>query len=203
MIQKFNLNIKSFFNKNIINFQNTLTLNEFQLLETFLLNHLSSSNFHSHYNEICKSPNMKYLLSYERNYITFQNNCIMEETCLIPVVYCNNCNHCHALLPNLFIAPYCQYSISFILCVLYDKECSNLTVENILEKYRISKSTLYRWIEKFKLYLTYFLQLRSKHSNHIFICFLDRFDETLQDLFDICANTLFQTKCILYKPSPS
>lgn len=192
MIQNFILNIKSIFNKKTFNFLEPLTIKEFELSETYCLNHLNCSTAHSHKGEICKSPNMKSVLTYPRNYIAFHSGAIIEKRCNIPVVYCRNCKHHHAILPNFAIVPYCQYSIFFILSVLYDKNVNKLTVESIIKKYNISKSTMYRWLEKYKYYYSIFQQLRNKYSMLFFTCLIDHYEEIIIDLFDICAQSMFQ-----------
>lgn len=202
MIQNFIINIKNIFNKNIINFQNPLSLAELQSLESYCLNNLKTSSFHSHRGTVCKSPNMKYFKSYNRNYIIFCNNSIVEGQCSIPVLYCSSCKHYHAVLTHFFIVPYCQYSIPFILCVLFDKYCRNLTVEEIVNKYNISTSTLYRWIKKFSFYLSYYRQLRNKYSMNLFISLLYCFTEVMNDLFDISAHAVFQYNRSLYSSPP-
>lgn len=202
MIQNFIINIKNIFNKNTINFQNPLSPKELQSLESYCLNNLKTSSFHSHHDTVCKSPNMKYFASYTRNYITFCNNTVVEEKCSIPVVYCSSCKHYHAVLTHFFIVPYCQYSIPFILCVLFDKYCTSLTVEEIVNKYNISTSTLYRWINKFSFYLNYYRQLRNKYCMNIFISLLYCFTEIINDLFDISGHSLFQHDRNLYSSPP-
>lgn len=197
------LNIKSLFNRNKINFLNPLTLDEFQALESHCLNTLSSSNGHYHKGQLCKSPNMNYILSYQRNYITFYNNSIIEERCIIPVLFCDSCKHYHAILSNFSIVPHCQYSIFFILCVIYDKEVNKLTVENVIEKYQISISTLYRWLKKYAYALSIYHHLRNKFHMHFFVCLLDHYEEVILELFDICTESLFQHNRSLNQHPPT
>ncbi len=147
MLQSFSILIKDIFNSNTINFLSPLSHQEFQALETYCLNHYQKASFHSHDGEVCYSPNLKYILSYRRNYITFRNNNVIEGTASIPVLYCENCRHYHAILPCQFVVPYCQYSIPFIFYVIYDKKYSSLTVEKISEKYGIAPATIYRWMK--------------------------------------------------------
>ena len=91
MIQKFNLIIKRFLDKNNFDFKTPVTLDDFQALETFCLNNLSLSVFHSHDRSICKSPNFHYVQSYNRYYIYYHNNEVIIHQCKIPVIYCENC----------------------------------------------------------------------------------------------------------------
>lgn len=193
MIQSFNFLIKDIFNSHLINFLNPLTIDEFQSLEIYSMNHLYRSPFHSHGNEKCKSPNLRYILSYTRNYITYKNNQIIENTIDIPVFYCENCEHYHAILPISLISPYCPYSIPFVLCVLYDKHISKLTIDELVEKYQISVSTIYRWEHKFKDLFNYYWMLRNKYEMTFFLSLLYSYEEIISDIFDISGFTLFQT----------
>lgn len=77
----------------------------------------------------------------------------MRELLRFLFFYCSNDGHYHSLLPLDTIVPYCQYSLSFILCAVFDKLYSLLTVEEIVYKYSISKSTIYRWVEKYSIYM--------------------------------------------------
>lgn len=202
MIQNFIINIKSLFNKNQINFLNPLTLDEFQTLESHCLNNLSKSTTHSHKGKTCKSPNMEYFLSYQRNYIYYHNNECVEKVCEIPVVYCNSCKHFHAILPNYCIVPYCQYSIFFILCVLYDKKYNNLIIEDIADKYNISISTIYRWEKKYMYFFSIYKRLRNRYHMNLFIGLLSHYEEIIIEIFDLCGQSLFQHNRNLNSPPP-
>lgn len=200
MIQHFSISINKFFNSKSINFLDPISAYEFQLLESYYMNQLNSAPFHSHEETVCKSPNLKYVLSYTRHYITFKNGVVTEETITVPVFHCDNCSFYHALLPIHFIVPYSQFSLSFILSVLLDKKFSTLTVEKILSKYDISKTTMYRWIKKFSFYLRYYQHLRNKYRTSIFVSLLYCFEELITDFFVSIGTTLFQTNRTLNKP---
>lgn len=200
MIQKFNIDINTIINNKSISYLNPLTLDEFTKMEKYLSNHLDISGYHYHNAILCKSPNLKNVRIYQRNYITFTNNKVNEGMIDITVVYCSSDGHYHAILPLNIIVPYCQYSLSFILCVIFDKFYSSLTVEEIVDKYHISKSTVYRWMEKYSAYLSYYYRLRNKYRYSIFIPLRYLFGEVLNDIFDMCGKTLFQRDCKLFKP---
>ena len=57
---------------------------------------------------------------------------------------CKNCSHTHAILPD-FIVPYSQYSLTFILRVLYVYFLQSKSVESLCEWAQITPSMLYRW----------------------------------------------------------
>lgn len=81
---------KKFFN-NISSFLdlNDLVINEFN---TFCMNSLNDIPYHSH-----KSLNC----SYSRSFIVYKDNTVTTHSISIPVFYCGNCNHYHALLLSL------------------------------------------------------------------------------------------------------
>lgn len=197
MIQQFYLSIKNFFNSRTVNYHHPLSADELQSLNTYLMNHMEHASFHSHNGDTCRSPKLHYTFSYGRNYITSDNGRIIEGTIQVPVFRCDSCHHFHALLPLLFISPYCQYSIPFILSVLYDKYCLKMTAEKICSKYNISISTLYRWIGRFSQFLRIYLLLRNRYRMSFLETALCSYEELLNDIFDICSAALFQKNRIL------
>ena len=60
MLQSFSILIKHIFNSRVINFNNLLSADEFQLIETYYLNHLDKPCLHTHDKDVCDSPNLKY-----------------------------------------------------------------------------------------------------------------------------------------------
>lgn len=156
---------KTFFNNNSINHD----VNSFQSLERFSMNYPEKLTPHTHKNNRCISPKLSYFKNYERNYIYMQDGQIIYQKVSIPVFYCDNCEHYHALLPSCFIIPYLQYSLLFVISVLDDYHSKKFTISNITEKYDISKNTLYRWIEAFHINHHFFITLRNKADND-FLC---------------------------------
>lgn len=191
MLQSTRKKINTFFNNSHINFLNPITVQELQLFIDYFLSS-PDSPFHSHNNNICKYPNIRYALSYTRSYIIFKDGKIIDDILDIPVFYCDNCKHYHAFLPHHFILPYSQYSIPFILCVLYDKKYTDMTVNQIVDKYQIAVSTLYRWIKRYNHYLTYYQHLRNKYRDELLKSLINHYSEILDDIFDICTHALFQ-----------
>lgn len=74
MIQKFNLDINTIFKNKSVNYLNPLPADEFKNFVSYLSVHLETSDHHYHHDELCKSPNLKKVLSYSRNYITFTDH---------------------------------------------------------------------------------------------------------------------------------
>ena len=110
----------------------------------------------------------------------------------IPVLYCKNDKHYHAVLPNSIIVPYSSFSIFFILKVLALKSYSAFTVEEITERFCISTSTLYRWISKYNAYLRIFNTLKNRYHMHFFVHLIYDFSNVIHDIFDFNLHTLFQ-----------
>lgn len=188
--------INTFFKNSSFNFLDPLTAKELQAFIDYFIC-LPLAPFHAHNDQICKSSDIKYIFSYTRNYVTFKGNKIINDFIKIPVYYCSTCNHYHAFLPHHFILPYSQYSIPFILCVLFDKKYSDMTINEIVEKYGISVSTLYRWRDRYMHYLAYYQRLRNKYKCELLKALINHYSELLDDMFDISAHALFQFECKL------
>lgn len=199
MIQDFTLNIKSIFNSKDIKFYCEPVFDQIQSLENYCLNHLSSSSLHTHYGDICQSPNLSYYQSYERHYVSFHGT-IDDQMLKVPVLYCQNDKHYHSILPSSFIIPHSSFSLCFVLQTLSLKIFSSLTVEKIVERFQISISTLYRWLDKYSHYLRIFVFLRNKYHMHFFLHLIYDYDEVISDIFDITLHTLFQNDRTLLKP---
>lgn len=192
MIQNFSLNIKSIFNSQQIRFYNDPVFSQIQHLETYCLNHLELSSVHTHNDSPCKSSNVKYYRSYQRHYVSF-HGVIDDQILNVPVVYCENDKHYHSILLSYFIVPHSSYSICFILYVLSCKKYTSLTVEMMTDKFGISISTLYRWINKYNSYLRIFMTLKDKYHMNFFIHMLYNYTDIIDEMFDINLHTLFQS----------
>lgn len=116
---------------------------------------------YTHNDIFCKFLNLKYYQSYKRHYVSF-HGVIDDQMLKIPVVYCENDEHYHSTLPSYFIVPYYSRSLCFILYVLACKIYASMIVEMIVDKFEISISTLYRWIDKYNVCLRIFMTLKDK-----------------------------------------
>ena len=152
MIQDFSLNIKSAFNSFDFKFFDEPDFDTVERIETYCLNNINASTQHTHNNSTCKSSQLVYFKNYSRHYVSYHGS-VQDNMITVPVLYCKNDKHYHAILPNSIIVPYSSFSIFFILKVLALKSCSAFTVEEITERFCISTSTLYRWISKYNVYL--------------------------------------------------
>lgn len=102
-------------------------------------------------NERCPSCNARgscrFYACYVRNIIDIVNGKVMYDQLSIQRVICS-CGHTHAILPD-FIVPYRQYSLPFILKVLWLYFSHSMTFEELHEAYGISHSVLLRWKKDF------------------------------------------------------
>ena len=86
--------------------------------------------------------------SYERNLIDYAHKKVECKTIRVPRVICQNCSDTkrkctHAILPDC-IVPYSEYSLFFILKVLFEYH-SHRKLKEVCEKYMISPVQIYRW----------------------------------------------------------
>lgn len=204
MIQNFFINIKSILKSNYLNILDPLSPDEFETLETYCTNSLNTASEHIHYfhdgSLRCQSPNLSFYKNYSRTYITYSNNRVIDTEVTVPVFYCESCEHFHAVLPNFLVIPNCQFSLSFILMVLYDKFHSTLTVDEIINKYQISVSTLYRWMERYKQYMIIYMHLRNQYTYSMLISLMYIADEIIDEIFETTGFTLFQYDRRLFQP---
>lgn len=206
MIQHIKKDIKDLIKKESINYQSPATGEEFQMIENLLINSLYYLNSHSHKEKngcktICKSTIIGYKFSYERNYITIVDHKTVEHKVNIPVVYCKNCEHHHAILPCQIIIPYVHYSLFFILQVLYDKQSQRYTVEELTSLYSISTSTLYRWIKSYSAYLKIYIQIRNKYHMQIFVALFSSHEAICNELYEITGYSFLEYNCKLITPT--
>lgn len=93
------------------------------------------------------SSNHSIYSSYKRTMITFCGGHRENLEVTIPRIKCN-CGHTHAIIPDVLI-PYGSYSLRFILVVLFKYLVRSCSINELCDKYQISKSTLYEWIHLF------------------------------------------------------
>ena len=86
---------------------------------------------------------------YGRSVIDFRNaHPVKDELCVMRV-YCDSCNHAHAILPDCII-PYATYSLFFILRLLGEYFMGLSSVERLCEKFGITRNQLYKWLTLWK-----------------------------------------------------
>ena len=191
MIQDFSLIIKSALNSQNIKFFNEPSFEQIEWIESYCLNHIHSSSVHCHNNISCKSSNLVYFRCYSRHYVSFHQS-VHDDLITIPVFYCQNDKHFHAVLPGSIFIPHCSFSVFFVLKILALKFFSSFTVGNLTSMFGISVSTLYRWIKKYHTYLRIFNFLKNKYKMSFFVHLIYNYSSVIQDLFDFNLHTLFQ-----------
>lgn len=112
MIQDFSLNIKSAFNSFDFKFFDEPDFDTVERIETYCLNNINASTQHTHNNSTCKSSQLVYFKNYSRHYVSYHDS-VQDNMITIPVLYCKNDKHYHAVLPNSIIVPYSSFSIFF------------------------------------------------------------------------------------------
>lgn len=202
MVQEVYVCFNKYFNKIYsyaqINQSNDVIIQEFL---AYCMSYINNATYHTNKCNKCQYPNLTYISTYERNYIVFQDNKPVNYILKIPVFYCPNCLHYHALLPAMIISPYEPFSIAFILAVLNDRLKNKMTVQEILTKYNLSQSTYYRWIKRYKIYYRIFIMLKSKKSTTFFLMAEENFSEFSKTIFYFTGSALFEANFKLFSNS--
>ncbi|MCD7839331.1 MAG: helix-turn-helix domain containing protein [Erysipelotrichaceae bacterium] len=202
MILKNKTDIKSILKISEISFKNPVCSKDVSRVTTYIdenwnkeiSTHIHLSHDQKERDKICKFPNMKKHSEYSRSNITYvDGKGIVDEPVTVPVLYCKNCNHYHAILPSALIIPHYRYSIFFIFKVLYDKKYNHLSVNEIIEKYQIAVSTLYRWIERFLSYFRYYMYSRSHPKQEGMLeDILEDHEGVIRDICNFSSRTIMQ-----------
>ena len=86
---------------------------------------------------------------YGRSIIDFRSGAQEKSDLCVLRVFCDSCNHAHAILPDVII-PYSSYSLFFVLRILGEYFAGLSTIEQLCERYGISKNQLFKWVALFK-----------------------------------------------------
>ena len=82
--------------------------------------------------------------SYKRNVVDIVDGTTVYNCITVQRMICSSCGHTHAVLPD-FLIPYCQYSLPFVLRVLWNYFTGSKTIAELCEQVQITSSMLYRW----------------------------------------------------------
>jgi len=85
--------------------------------------------------------------SYKRNIILLSEDTLVDKKLKILRLKCSSCNKTHAILPN-DIVPYCIYSYSIMIKILYQHLIDKESVLSLSNKYSISFQLIYFFISK-------------------------------------------------------
>lgn len=121
---------------------------------------------------------------YNRHYVTYQSQTVVDNIIPIHCVHCTSCNHSHAILPVTLI-PYSSYSPVFLLSVIHDY-CSKTFHNNddLTSHYDISIKTLTKIIKTFwRDYV--FLQALLRKSAYL------KFNELIIELMKLPAKQIY------------
>ena len=109
---------------------------------------IASIDLHHQICPYCGCNNNHTLHSYyDRNMITISEGLRFNLTVSVPRIKCS-CGRTHAIIPDIII-PYGSYSLRFIITVLRSYLTRNCSINELCDKFEISKSTLYDWIHLF------------------------------------------------------
>ncbi len=86
---------------------------------------------------------------YGRSIIDFRNGHPQKDECCVMRVFCDSCEHAHAILPDCII-PYSSYSLLFVLRLLGTYFAGLHSVERLCEKFGITRNQLYKWLTLWK-----------------------------------------------------
>ncbi len=82
---------------------------------------------------------------YGRNIVDFIGGRQVPSEVTVTRVICGSCGHTHAILPDV-IVPYDSYGIFFILRVLAERFFRKLSVEQVCERFSITRNQFYKWL---------------------------------------------------------
>lgn len=173
-----------------------VSFDAFESFEKFVIKnmelHLSHSFMENNKRNICTYSKVKPHSSYPRYFCSLENGRFVSKKVRVSVVYCPNCHHYHSVIPYALIVPYSQYSLSFVLSVLYEKIVLHEKVETITRKYDISISTLYRWIRKYSVFLRLFLRTSESCTDDLLKKLKEAGHKILKSMFDAYGIAIFQ-----------
>lgn len=134
---------------------------------------------------------------YGRNIIDFRYGHLVKDNLCIMRVFCDNCEHAHAVLPDIII-PYSSYGLFFVLRVLAEFFAHLHTVEQICERYNISENQLRKWISLWKLHKEQWLGLLNDSETSDLallkrLCSKDKFSSFSQEFTLHMSHTFLQS----------
>ena len=97
---------------------------------------------------------------YGRSIIDFKSGRQKKSDLCVLRVFCDSCNHAHAILPDIII-PYSSYSLFFVLRILGEYFSDLYTIEQLCERYGISRNQLFKWLALFRSHKQEWLGLLS------------------------------------------
>lgn len=134
---------------------------------------------------------------YGRSIIDFLSGRKHKENLCIMRVFCDSCEHAHAILPDSII-PYSSYSLFFILFILGEYFAGLHTIEQLCERFDVSKKQFHKWLTLWKSHKKQWLGILndSETDNNSFyrhLVLLDSYSSFSMDFIRLTAHSFLQS----------
>lgn len=134
---------------------------------------------------------------YDRSIIDFLSGRKQKEHLCIMRVFCESCNHAHAILPDI-IVPYSSYSLFFILFILGEYFAGLHTIEQLCERFDVSEKQFYKWLNLWKSHSAQWLGMleTSETDNTSFfrqLILRDSYSAFSMDFIRLTAHSFLQS----------
>ena len=167
-------------------------------------NYCDCNNFSNLVCPLCKTKNLVFYKTYERNLSFLENDKVINIK--VSIIVCK-CNHCakfkdkqkyHAILPE-FILPYHIYEASTIIKTINDRLHSK-KIKEIIERLQITHKLFYDWLKKITKYtLSSSIVLKTKNELKTVVTKIMKYYKTfLNNFYDNYYHPffLFRKTCI-------
>ena len=134
---------------------------------------------------------------YGRSIIDFLSGRKQKENLCIMRVFCDSCEHAHAILPDI-IVPYSSYSLFFILFILGEYFAGLHTIEQLCERFDVSEKQFHKWLTLWKSHKKQWLGILndSETDNNSFyrhLVLLDSYSSFSMDFIRLTAYSFLQS----------
>ena len=134
---------------------------------------------------------------YGRSIIDFKAGRKQTENLCIMRVFCDSCEHAHAVLPDI-IVPYSSYSLFFILFILGAYFAGLHTIEQLCERFDVSQKQFNKWLALWMAHKEQWLGMleASETDNAAFyrrLILLDSYSAFSMDFIRLTAHAFLQS----------
>lgn len=134
---------------------------------------------------------------YSRSIIDFLSGRKQKENLCIMRVFCDSCEHAHAILPDI-IVPYSSYSLFFILFILGEYFAGLHTIEQLCERFDVSEKQFHKWLALWKSHKKQWLGILndSEKDNNAFyrhLVLLDSYSSFSMDFIRLTTYSFLQS----------
>lgn len=177
------------------NFKYSLIKTNTKLLQSAQMNELIKDLVHPNSLEdykIASSQATKTNKSYTRNIITIDiDNAILCHERINVIMYRYD-NHYNAILPDLFIMPYRQYSLHLIVYLIL-LHLQGTSINGIIDSFNIPRTTFLRYYREFKDIIRNALRkIITKHNQYLFDSFLHSISTYIDIINILMENNEFK-----------